>query len=219
MKLPKGKKERIQMFALIAIATAGVLFAAIQYGLSPLLALRKKCIADISALEKKLTVARRKADGIGALRAQNEATKARLRGINEEYVLKEEFGNYNFSVEPIIVNAARYADVKLAGWSPRSQYGLPGRGKRELMAYPVEVTGQGGLEDLIDMIKVLETKNPYVSILDVRITPTSRRPLKHAVFFKVQWPIWRDPSIVNGFKAEETKSGKKGDESVAVGST
>ena len=213
MKLPKNRKERIQILLLITLGVAGVIFAIAQLGVAPQIKARKEALATISSVQKKLKEATADIDRANKLGDKNKEIRAALRKIDEKYIIKAAYDQYRLAVTPIVERAAKIAGVQLrehSAISGQGQFGVVKGGKdkfaRVLKGFKVQLSGTAGYEDLTDMLQILETENPYVSISDISIARTGDNR-RHTVTFTMLWPIWQSEATAESF-AEE-KEGKK----------
>ena len=209
MKLPKNKKERIQLLVLIVLGVAGVLFAIVQLGIAPLIKGRKDAVATIASVQKKLKGARADINRANKLGEKRNSIKAALRKIDEQHIIKAAYDQYRLTITPIVERAARIAGVQLRQHSAiggRGQFGVV-RGKKDkfkrvFRGFRVQVSGMAGYEDLVEMLQILETENPYVSISDISIA-RSGNERSHNITFTMLWPIWQDTDMVESFAAEK----------------
>lgn len=94
MKLPENKKERIQVIVLICIGVFGVLYAAIQLGISPILDDMKKNRERLQDLKDKVSNAERYLKTKERHEMDNVRTISNMFYISEQYFLEPEVGNY-----------------------------------------------------------------------------------------------------------------------------
>ena len=204
MKLPKNKKERMQILGVAVIGAVGILYLAVDKGISPLLKNAKIDRDRIAALNVTLTEIRKDAKSASRFLEENEQIKTELRKIDEHCILKPEYNNYLLKAKAQIEQAAAAHGVKLTSdalEAGKSEIPVKRPKKSVLQTYAVQVVASATYEDLTDMIAAIETNNPYISISSLQVTANDMNHRKHLVSFKVVWPIWEDQNIVSNFQA------------------
>ncbi|MEI7437957.1 MAG: GspMb/PilO family protein [bacterium] len=197
MKLPQSPKERIQVFVLIGIGAAALLFAVVTLGLAQRdMHIRNTLEAD------KLTDALAKADrevhamvfaGEEYRRLQEEISLAISNNI-----IQPVLGSYLLSVRDRLEQMARRMDVKLAGIQEVVLPMIPaaaGKTNRTFRSYGVQLTGTAGYAQLQSFLKELEASNPYLSITDLSITGNAGDPNVQAIAMRIEWPVMISAAI------------------------
>lgn len=197
------------MLVLIALGVAGVIYAIVQLGIAPLIKSKRAATATIASVQKKLKGATVDIKRANALVDKRQHVRAALRKIDENHIIRAAYDQYRLAATPIIERAAKIAGVRLRQHSAIAgggQFGVvmgkKDRFKRVFRGFKVQVFGTGGYEDLVEMLRILETENPYISISDVTIT-RSGHERSHTLNFGMLWPIWQDEDVVKNFAVEE----------------
>ncbi len=201
MKLPAGKRERLQIFILGAIVAVGVIFGLFQIILK-LSKSQKDTRGQISALEEKFTKANDEIEKARGIQRKSADVKAAIRKFSESYVLKAQFGNYFLNVQDFLRRLAVEEGIDDPQISEIGQLTLPARDtktRRVFRIYSVQLSGFGGYEDVVDLIGAIETNNPYVFVSGIAISEQGGDSERHSIGFRVQWPIWENPDIVTNF--------------------
>jgi hypothetical protein len=224
MKLPENKKERIQVMALICIGVFGVLYAAIQLGLSPILDDAKKKRERLSDLQDKVSNAER------FMKVRERHTSDNIRAISnifyisENYLLEPEVGNYLLPAKGLVARytaAVGIPDVSVEGLG---QFAIPvsrateasESAKRAFKAYAVRVSCTGTYSNLVALTRIIAQENPMLAFGTVQMSAIRKSPQKHQISLVLRWPIWADQSIVEELRAqyeEAIRGGTDADES------
>lgn len=211
MKLPTNKKERIQVFVLIAIGGVAVLYAGIALGVQPLIAKKKAYKERASELQGKIDAAERK---IGSMRRDLEENKESLKTIASEtdrYVLRATIGeNYLLGVDEMMNRFARAAGVPI---NPPTEVGISDvphnnerSGKNVLKAYTAKASLRGGFSDLLRLIREIETNSTYVCISSIMITPQPQDPESHTISMDIQWPVWAEKGMAERIRQQQAEA-------------
>ena len=204
MKLPEDKNERMKILALVFIGAAGVLYAAVQLGIAPLLAAKREKADRITELTESLALARTKAGQIRILKEQNRKVIAELVEISDEHILRRRLGNLKLGAEEVIERSASAAGVNVLPLRELGVSEIPGgatakRGRGDsssqghFKVYGVQIDVVGGLQEMIQLLKQIESVNPCLCISGLSIEAQPSTPAVHKMWVEVQWPIWADP--------------------------
>lgn len=203
--------------ALGGVVVLGGIYAAIAFGVVPLLKKKKADIVQIGAYQDDLAKANAKIGEARGAEDRNEEIKAALREFDETYILKAEYDNYLLGAQEYIEKAAQAVGVKLnpvqtVGTQPLAP-AKSGR-RQTLAAFVVSVAASCSYQQIIDLIDRICAENPYVSVSGLKIFSSPTDPENHGVNFKVHFPIWANSrtaaSLVPAEVSEKTDSGKQG---------
>ncbi len=71
--------------------------------------------------------------------------------------------------------------------------------------YTISLAVQADLANIADMIKTLETANPYLAITKLEIRSGTENPTQHSVIMRVTWPVFRYRDQVRDWIAEKVE--------------
>jgi hypothetical protein len=201
MKLPESKKERIQTIALIAIGIIFVIYVGGSYAVKPILKNRTERLRKIEKIKSDIEMVENVIRLVKMGRQVNNKVVAEIVQITEtsNYVMKARLGNYLIGATEKIEKAAKDADVKIESITEAGILNIPSSSKdgNPFQLYTVRVSIDGGIHDLVFLLKQIEASNPYLSISEIEITGNSSHADKHRIFFNVQWPIWQDENTIS----------------------
>lgn len=206
MKLPAGKKERLQILILGAIVAVGVIFGLFQI-MTKLAKSHKETRSKIAALQEDFKKANLEIEMARGIQQKSAGVKAAIREVDRLYILKAQFDNYFLNVQDYLRRLAVEEGIIDPQVSEIGQLNLPAKDtqtRRVFRIYSVQLSGSAGYEDVVDLIGAIETNNPYVFVSGITISGQGT-PETHSVGFRVQWPIWEDRSIVTNF-VEDTSA-------------
>jgi hypothetical protein len=207
MKLPAAKNERIKIYVLIAISSAGVLYALWSVVISSMIAQKRKLVEQRTELTENVQKAERR---IGLMRSEIAENLRALQSICDEtdrYVLRSTLGdNYILGVTEKIEQLAKAAGVVI---DPPTQAGISdvpqnaGRASRNVLRlYTARISMSGGLPDVIRLLRQIDASSPYVCVSALSIAGQPETPETHRVTMDVQWPIWVDKDTPEALKRQ-----------------
>lgn len=201
MKLPAGKKERIQLLVLAAIGAVAIVFGIVQFLISPRLAEWKRVKARSKELEIKLNDASKEITALGRIQQDKARICAQLREIDEKYVAKDDFGVYILRVRADLERMAKEAGVKLDTASEVRRISLEtGAGKKSsFLCYCVNVVTKCSYAQLAHLLAVVETNNPYASTVGIVISAGAKPDEHNMDPVSFYLPIWQDPLVATNF--------------------
>lgn len=53
----------------------------------------------------------------------------------------------------------------------------------------------GSYSNLVELTRVISSRNPYLSIGAVQVSASPRAPSQHQISLDLRWPIWADQRI------------------------
>lgn len=206
MKLPTNKKERIQVFVLMAVGGVAVLYAAVTLGIRPLVEKKANYKQRISQLGEDTSKAERKVQLMRRDLADNKDALAAICKETDKYVLRATIGeNYLLGVDELMQKFAKSANVTI---SPPTELGIsdvPHNNVRVmrnvLKAYTARVSFKGGYADMLSLLREIETSSPYVCVSSIAVAPQVD-PEIHNITIEIQWPILADKAMADKFKQQ-----------------
>ncbi|MDA0322669.1 MAG: hypothetical protein O2923_08140 [Verrucomicrobia bacterium] len=224
MKLPENKKERIQVVALICIGVFGVLYAAIQLGLSPILDDAKKKRERLSDLKDKVSNAERFMEARERHTSDNVRAISNIFYISQSYLLEPEVGNYLLPAKGLVARYTAAAGIPDVSVEEIGQTAIPvskateagESAERAFKAYAVRVSCTGTYSNLVVLTRVIAEENPMLAFGTVQMSTIQKSPQQHHISLVLRWPIWADQSIVEELRAqyeEAVRGGTDADES------
>lgn len=210
MKLPTNKKERIQIFVLIGIVAVAVTYFGYQMGIRPLFEKKSLYKKNIEELKEKTRIAENKARLIRNDLSDNRKALETILSETDRYVLLATIGeNYQLGVEEMMQKYARAAGVII---DPVREVGIldiphnnARAGRNVLRAYTARVTFRGGYDDLIRLLKEVETSSPYVCVSSISIAPQAE-PEVHNIAIDIQWPVWAEKGTAETLKKQAVEN-------------
>lgn len=193
MKLPENKRERILVIVAIVVGIVLLTHTTIQLVVSPILESRKKNRDETQALSEKLEKARRELGFANQIQAEYDAALAQIERISAEYVLRPILGSYLVGVSETLERMAREVSFSLDDVQEAGIQNLPVKKKDgsapAFRSYVVQVGGSGSYEQIIAFLRIVEERNPYLCVTDLRVTGQGDNPERHRVSVRMEWPI------------------------------
>ncbi len=217
-KLPDDRNERMKIFFMIGLVSAGILYALIMFAILPFFATVREDRQKSEELDALLWQAERDVQQTARNRQQNTETIEKILAVSEDekHILEPNLGNYRLVAEEILDRARRSLDiedftVRNASAPPPAvpEKGVPA-GHAQLTPYTVTITLRASLHDVTRYVKRLQQENPYLALTTIAISAsTDSPPVKHQVTLQVQWPVWTDPATPNRLAAEHLADGEQ----------
>jgi len=194
MKLPENKKERLQVFVLIGIGVAAVLYAMTQLVVMPFFASKQELRSSLQTKKAKLEKAERELNFAPKIKTEFDSVTGELDTIIRAHVLRPILGSYLVGVSETLEMQARSCNIKLDEVQEIGVREPPRTGKkatvaRAFKAYAVQVSVKASYEQTAAFLRKLEDMNPYLCVSDVRITGQPDSPETHRVTLRIEWPI------------------------------
>ena len=208
MKLPENKAERIRLIVLGAVACIIFVILVTQFVARPFFARWGEIRATRAEIQEKIEKAEAELAKMRRNDVEFRELTAQLDRLSKEHVIQPVLGTYLLGVQERIENLAATCGVKIESVKETGIMEIPGmRGLREraVRSYGVQVSASAGYEALLRLFQALETSNPYVCISGLSIVAVPDTPERHRITFRVQWPVWRDPT--NPFGKRNRKEG------------
>jgi len=213
MKLPKDKKKQLQILAVAVTVVVAAIYAFFAFLIMPLTSDKKTYKADIATYSTKITEAGKKIQEANSAKEKRKELRAHLRNIDDQYILKAEFNNYEIKAREYIEKVAATANMTLDSISPVGEVTVSDQGgqfRSYVMYVSGRLSGLHGYDTMTNLFWLIENNNPYMSISKVSISP-SADPISQGLTFTVAWPIWANPAIATNFlpvteEVEETNA-------------
>lgn len=202
--MPTTKKERIQILILVAAVGLAVLFAGFHLGIRPLFAKKAFYKERIQELTENILKAENKVDRMRVDARDNREALQTIRAETDRYVLRATIGeNYLLGVDEMMQRYARAASVSI---NPTREVGIsdvPHNSARAirnaLKAYTAQVSFRGGYDDMLRLLREIETNSPYVCVSAISIAPQPE-PEVHDITLDIQWPVWAEKGMAEKLK-------------------
>ncbi len=206
MKLPENKKERIQVFVLIGIGVALLLFTLIQLLVVPFNASRQKWKVIQGELEGKIGKANRELSYGRAVKAEYDVVSVEIDKIMASNVLRSILGSYLVGVTEMLESAAHGVGLNLNEIQEVGIRELP-RSKTDktvgvFKSYAVQLAGDGSFDQVRAFLDKIENDNPFLCVTEIRIVGRSDKPERHQLNVRVEWPIEAVPQEGRGNGAD-----------------
>jgi len=203
MKLPENKKERIQVFILIGIGAAAVIFAMAQLLVTPFLAAKEKFKELLQTKQTALEKAERELKYAPGIKEEFDTVTTQLDTTIANNLLRPILGSYLVGVTETLEAQARVLNIKLDEIQEIGIRELPRPTKKiptpvYFKSYSVQVSVLASFEQATLFVKKLEELNPYLCISDVRITGQADDPERHRLNIRIEWPIEAEASKAQG---------------------
>ncbi len=205
MKWESMNQQQKQKVILGVILGIGCLVALKQFVLTPFLNKRAANREEYETLKSKLDKAATAAKNEFVLSEKLEASTKELLNIANELVPSSD--------NPLSwVTRKLYAQARLVGVDIESvseadgglqTFELKEQAQRAFKPYGVRLMTQCTYAQLVNLVRLLEDNNPYLSVSGINISSQLGSANRHQVTILVEWPFWKDPARTMGFKAEE----------------
>jgi hypothetical protein len=198
MKFPTDPKQRMQIFAAIAIGVIVAIVVIFMFVIQPMQEKQKKKIENITTLKDTLKKA-------SIIIKQTDTDKAERRKIilemidfSKKYILPPVLNNYQLKAREIIDAQAKKMDITIEPLREVGTVEIPFKGTTGgiLRGYTARVSMKCGVHKLLYFLREIETANPYISVVSVSISGQEKvDPMNHIITVDIQWPIWADPDF------------------------
>ncbi len=204
MKLPTDKKQRIQIFVLIGIGAIILIYVLVTFVWKPFQNKKKEMRDRISELTEQITKAEAEIRLMDRDHRANIEALQKIKDLSERCILKPRLTSYLLAARDVIDNhAARLGltvDVKEASIGDIISTPSGGKTVPPIKVYTAYVNTAVTFNDLVRLIRALETENELLCVSSLTILGEGSSPDVHKVVFYVQWPIWTDnemPARIN----------------------
>jgi len=200
MQLPSNRQEQIKLLIVVILATALVVLGAIQGVINPLRRSKESKLERLRQCEDGLASVRRILKFAPRDRTEGAAALAIMNDISKEHLLHPVLGNYALPASRLIELQLQCLGLQM---DSINEIGITevlhpkkNSGKAAIKCYTSRVSITCCFDDLISLLRGLETSNPYLCVVGMQISGRpDRDPENHSVLFDVQWPIWADDGM------------------------
>jgi hypothetical protein len=191
----KMAKEQKQIVILACMMAVGVLFAAYQFVLLPMVDRGRKEVEDLRALRTQLDQAAVILRNESKLSNDLVQVLADLERAQSEFVASVE--NPLSWVSEKVYRSSREVNVEIQSVQemvsppvPWARETLPGsKPSRLFIPYTVRIVMECSYADLIRLIEAIELSNPYLCISGMSISSQDPTPEKHSITLQIEWPM------------------------------
>ena len=190
-------KDQKQMAALAVLAAFTFLYVGITFILKPMQEKMKVAKKDIKELAQQVKTAETFNSQDKTVVAAIEKNYKNLAGVDKQF-LADEQNTFDWALEKASA-VGREVGVELA----ISSVGVSGRSQgsatsiAHFVPYSINVNTECSYDQLVVLLKKFENISPYTSIGNLTIISSSSNYTKHAVSFRVQWPLFQNPNKRN----------------------
>ena len=207
MNWAKLSKEAKQKAILGAVLGGGVLFAALRFGASPLIAAHAARVEEARQLRGKIDEAAKAIRNERDLDVARAEASAKLSVACSEHVPPIEnplswatqFIYGHGRAVGINIESISEVDARTGLWESKEQ------AKRSFKPYSVRVLAQCSYSQLLQLLASMERSSPQLCITDMSITGRPGHPQAHQVSLIVEWPTWMKPGSVPAACAKQEK--------------
>ena len=197
MKLPATKRERVLVFIMIGVGIVLLGYTIFQIGIIPVLEARKKTEGELEDYKEKLAKARKELSFAAQIGAEYNAVSAQIGKLSAENVLHPILGSYLVGVTETLEEMARQVALKVEDVQEVGLQDFPAKKKDgsppAFRSYAVQASASGSYEQTVAFVKLLEERNPYVCVTELRISGQSDNPERHRVSLRIEWPVEAPP--------------------------
>jgi len=207
MRLPEDRKERLKVFALIAIGAVAVAFTVAQLAVRPLFRSRSAKRQRIAELRGEMDAGRLEIARIDARRKELLELVQEIHGLSVSNVLQPVLGNYLLRATELVEKEAAQAGLQFAQLQEVGRADLP-KGSRpgKLSYYSLRATLECGLAELIRLLETIEKANAYLCVADLSIMAQPPTPDRQKVNLVIQFPVWNSPDIAEQLERDLEQS-------------
>jgi hypothetical protein len=185
-------KEQIQYLVLGGIVGAGALYAAITFGLAPLLSSISSAGTEIAELETKIESAQSFIRRREEIKREYETARSRIRAASKKIPLPV-YKNYLMNMKKTILGLAEGLDLTVDEVADYDQP-LIRDGQSQFKQYRVRVNVQASFAVLLAFLRRIEEHNPYLAVTLVSVTPQEATPEVHQAALILSWLVWVEPA-------------------------
>lgn len=187
-KLDSEQKKKLFLFALLGVLGVYVL---VSFLLTPIIHGHRAAVQELSTLQADLDKAQRLMTRESIMRDQYDKVGKELEVIADQYVPPAD--NPLSWVAEQVYGSARGVGIEIESVADLGTPSLPwARQAEDLRAYipyRVRVVTQCSYSQLVELVRALETQNPYLNIAEVNIVGQAEDVERHMVRLSVDWPF------------------------------
>ena len=192
MKFEELSKEQKQKLVLAVMAVAALLYVLYQFVVMPGISRMGKAKDELAALQSEMEKVGHALSSGTRLRADLETSVNELKNSNAKFIVPAD-NPLAWAIERVY-DSANPLNVEIESVSPlisSSPWDRSAEAARLFNPYTVKVVTRCGYFTLGELIRALETSNPYLCVSDLRIRATTDI-MTHEVEFMLVWPKWAD---------------------------
>jgi len=200
MEIPDFKRmtvEQKKIAVLAGLVSVLVLYALFSFLVRPLLDRAARSSEDLETLRHQIDKAQRMFNVEGTLRNQIEQAQEGLTRASAEYIVPAE--NPLSWVAEKVYGSAREVGVEIEKVAEIGLPAVPWQRSEELarafVPYTVRIETRCGYDELLALLRSLETRNPYLCVSEVSVMGQVADVERHRISLSVQWPAWTDPAM------------------------
>ncbi len=197
MKFPTDPKQKMQIYAGIAVGVIAAIVLIFMFVVQPMQATQEKKVATITTLKDTIKKADIDIKQTEPDRLARRKLLTEMIDFSNKYVLPPVLGNYQLKAREIVETQAKKMDIKIEPPREAGITDIPFRGTAGILkGYSLRVTMKSGAHKLLYFLREIETANPYISVTAVNISGQENTdPMNHIITVDIQWPIWTDPEF------------------------
>ncbi|HBA85826.1 MAG TPA: hypothetical protein DCZ95_17220 [Verrucomicrobia bacterium] len=191
MKWQEKTKEQKNILVLIGLLSVAVLFIAYQFGLNPLFSGKAKVAQEVRDLQAKLAAGEEIAGREEKISQEVSVSNEEQHQADEHHIVPRE-NPLSWVTEKVYFNAREVGieiDSVAEVGSPLTSRERTDKQQKNFGSYSVRIVAQCGYRDLIRLVKVLETSNPYLCVSGISVVSQDRTAEKHLISLVVEWPM------------------------------
>ncbi|HNR94254.1 MAG TPA: hypothetical protein PKM67_07510 [Kiritimatiellia bacterium] len=192
MKFEELNKEQKQKVVLVIMGAAALLYVLYQFVVMPGISRMGKAKDELEILQAEMEKIGHALSSGTRLRTDLEKSVEDLKISSTRYIVPAD-NPLAWAIERVY-ECADPLQVEIESVSPLMStvpWERSAAAARLFNPYTVKVVTRCGYFTLTELIRLLETSNPYVCVSDLRIKGTTDL-MKHDVEFMLSWPKWAD---------------------------
>lgn len=205
MKLPTGKKERIQLFVAIGIGAIMVIFVLVRFVIGPVVTSKKEKAQRIVELQEANEKARKETEKTTDVQRANIETLKKILEL-DKYMLRAQIGNIDIPANDLVEKMIEPAKLKERALNPAGRVTIPAvvspSGENDAKAYVMRLSTKCSYADAVRLLETIEKSSPYVHVINVDISDIPDNILEHVVQMDIQVPYWTDVTLPERIKAQ-----------------
>lgn len=209
-KLSGEEKKKLVLFVILGFTAVYAVFTLV---ITPFIQGNRRSAMDLDTLHRDLDRAQRMVSREAHIRETANTISEELREASRQHIppmdnpLSWVAGKVYGSARKVGLDIESVADVggSLPPWSEDEE------SQRAFVPYTVRIVTECGYAQLVNLVRVMEEENPYLTVSDIQVMGQDDEPLRHRVRISVQWPFWVAPigenDAVTGAGSEEVQHG------------
>lgn len=185
--LQKEQKQKIVLGIMMAVLASAAIF---QFGLNPMFERRAKNSDEREQLQQKILTAGGMIAKARTLKEQLGKSDDFLKDVYARHIPPPE--NASTWILNFIQERGRRAGVTIAEVIPPDRSSAPvapGAPKKNFEHCMARVQVLASYEDIVEFVRILETDDPYLSIVEMNIDRDASTPERHKATIQIDWPL------------------------------